>query len=140
MGTIFSYHQFNQIWSNNLTVKNLCLKAPYVICSSCALKVKVSVTQSCLSVCDPMDYSPPGSFVHGVLRARVLDWIAMPFSRGSFHLGLKPEYPTLRQILYHLSFMCVNSLFFFFFLVKATQIWQFSLQQAYHVLLRFSLT
>ena len=44
MGTIFSYYQFNQIWSNNVTMKNLCLKAPYIICSSCALKVKVSLS------------------------------------------------------------------------------------------------
>ena len=33
--------------------------------------------------CDPMDYSPPGSFVHGILQARTLEWIAIPFSRGS---------------------------------------------------------
>ena len=43
----------------------------------------VSVTQSCLTLCNPMYYSPPGSSVHGVLQARILQWIAMPFSRGS---------------------------------------------------------
>ena len=32
---------------------------------------------------DPMDYSPPGSSVHGTLQARVLKWVAIPFSRGS---------------------------------------------------------
>jgi len=31
-----------------------------------------------------MDYSPPGSSVHGILQARILEWIAIPFSRGSF--------------------------------------------------------
>ena len=41
-----------------------------------------SVTQSCPSLCDPMDCSPPGSFVHGVLQARVLEWVAMPSSGG----------------------------------------------------------
>ena len=39
--------------------------------------------QSCLTLCDPMDGSPPGSSVHGVLRARILEWVAIPFSRGS---------------------------------------------------------
>ena len=39
--------------------------------------------QSCLTLCDPMDYSPPLSSVHGVLQARILVWVAMPSSRGS---------------------------------------------------------
>ena len=39
--------------------------------------------QSCLTLCDPMDCSPPGSFVHRILQARILEWVAMPFSRGS---------------------------------------------------------
>ena len=43
-----------------------------------------SVTQSCLTLCDPMDYSPPGSSVHGIFQARILEWVAISFSRGSF--------------------------------------------------------
>ena len=39
--------------------------------------------QSCLTLCDPMDRSPPGSSVHGILQARILEWVAMPSSRGS---------------------------------------------------------
>ena len=39
--------------------------------------------QSCLTVCDPMDCSPPGSSVHGILQASILEWIAVPSSRGS---------------------------------------------------------
>ena len=39
--------------------------------------------QSCLTLCDPMDYSLPGSSVHGILQARILEWVAMPSSRGS---------------------------------------------------------
>ena len=42
----------------------------------------VSVAQSCLSLCDVMDCNPPGSSVHGILQATVLEWVAMPFSRG----------------------------------------------------------
>ena len=43
----------------------------------------LSVTQSSLTLCDPMDYSPPGSSVHGIFQARILEWVAVPFSRGS---------------------------------------------------------
>ena len=39
--------------------------------------------QSCLTLCDPMDCSPPGSSVHGILQARILEWVAISFSRGS---------------------------------------------------------
>ena len=41
------------------------------------------VTQSCPTLCDPMDCSPPGSSVHGIFQARVLEWVAISFSRGS---------------------------------------------------------
>ena len=41
------------------------------------------VTQSCPTLCDPMDYSLPGSSVHGIFLAVVLEWIAISFSSGS---------------------------------------------------------
>ena len=41
------------------------------------------IAQSCLILCNPTDYSLPGSTVHGILQARILEWIAIPFSRGS---------------------------------------------------------
>ena len=44
---------------------------------------KSKVTQSCLTLCYPMDCSPPGSSVHGILLARILEWVAISFSRGS---------------------------------------------------------
>ena len=40
--------------------------------------------QSCLTLCNPMDCSPPGSCVHGSLQARKREWVAMPFSGRSF--------------------------------------------------------
>ena len=43
----------------------------------------VLVTQFCLTLCDPMDCSPPGSSIHGILQARILEWVAISFSRGS---------------------------------------------------------
>ena len=45
---------------------------------------KVLIAQSCPIVCDPMDCSPPGSSVHGILQARILEWVAISFSRGSY--------------------------------------------------------
>ena len=47
------------------------------------MKVKALVTQSCLTLCDHMDRSPPGSSVHGILQARILEWVPIPFSSGS---------------------------------------------------------
>jgi len=60
------------------------------------------LTQSCMILCDPTDYSPPGSSVHGILQARILEWVAISFSRGYFW----PKDRTCiswigRQILYH---------------------------------------
>ena len=42
-----------------------------------------NLLQSCPTLCDPMDCSPPGSSVHGILQARILEWVAMPSSRRS---------------------------------------------------------
>ena len=41
------------------------------------------VAQSYPTLCDPIDCSPPGSSVHGIFQARILEWVAMPSSRGS---------------------------------------------------------
>ena len=41
------------------------------------------VAQLCLTLCDPMDCSPPGSSVHGIFQARILEWVVISFSRGS---------------------------------------------------------
>ena len=41
------------------------------------------VAQSCLTFCDPMDCSPSGFSVHGLLQARILEWVVIPFSTGS---------------------------------------------------------
>ena len=54
-------------------------------------EVKMLVTQWCLTLCDPMDFSPPGSSVHGIIHARLLEWVAIPFFRGSS----RPSDPTL---------------------------------------------
>ena len=47
------------------------------------MDVCVLVAQSCLTLCDSMDCSPPGSSVHGISQARILEWVAISFSKGS---------------------------------------------------------
>ena len=46
--------------------------------------------QSCLTLCDPMDCSLPGSSVHGILQARILEWVAMPSSGDLPHPEIEP--------------------------------------------------
>ena len=53
-------------------------QSPYPV-----LVIDSEVTQSCPTLCDPMDCSLPGSSVHGIFQAIVLEWIAISFSRGS---------------------------------------------------------
>ena len=48
------------------------------------------VAQLCSTLCDPMDYSPPGSSVHGFLQARILEWLAISYSRDLPDLRVKP--------------------------------------------------
>ena len=46
--------------------------------------VNAKLLQLCLNLCNPMECNPPDSSVHVILQARILEWVAMPFSRGSF--------------------------------------------------------
>ena len=46
---------------------------------------------SCLTLCNPIDCSLPGSFVHGVFQARILEWVTMPFSGDLSNSGIEPE-------------------------------------------------
>ena len=61
----------------------------------------VCVAQSCPTLCDPVDCSPPGSSVHGILQARVLQRVVMPSSRESPNPGMNPGLLHCRRILYH---------------------------------------
>ena len=49
----------------------------------------------CLTLCDPRDCSPPGSSVHGILQARILEWVAIPFPGGLPDPGIEPRPPAL---------------------------------------------
>ena len=59
-----------------------------------------SVAQSCPTLCNPMDCSPLGSFVHGIFQARIMEWVAISSSRRSSHSGIDVSCIG-RQILYH---------------------------------------
>ena len=63
----------------------------------------VLVNRLCLTLCDTMDYSWPSSSIHGILQARILERIAVPFSRGSSQPREWTWVSHCRQILYHLS-------------------------------------
>ena len=68
-------------------------------------RVHAKSLQSCLTPCDPMDCSPPGSSVHGILQARILEWVAMPSSRHSAPGTESASSVSCigRRILYHYS-------------------------------------
>ena len=74
----------------------------YVYTHNGILKVKVLVAQSCLTLSHPMDCSLPGSSVHGIFQVRILEWVAISFSRVLTQ-GLNPGVLHCRQILYCLS-------------------------------------
>ena len=58
------------------------------------MKVKC-LSLICIRLFNPMDYSPPGSSLHGILQARILEWVAIAFFRGSSDPGIEPECPAL---------------------------------------------
>ena len=80
--TLLSHHLAQSlIWSRHLIKK----KKKKVVMYSCLTKPESEseVAWSCPAPCDPMDCSLPGFSVHGIFQARVLEWVATPFSRGS---------------------------------------------------------
>ena len=55
--------------------------------------MRAQLLQSCPALCDPMDYSPPGSSVHGILQSRILQWVAMPPAGDLPDPGIEPAHP-----------------------------------------------
>ena len=76
-------------------------------CSSVCLKSESEVAQSCPTLFDPVDCSPPGFSIHGILQARVLEWVAISFSRGSSRPRDRtwlPSEPPGKSLCLHFSF------------------------------------
>ena len=74
---------------------------PVSVCVSVCVCVCVSVCmylviQSCLTLCNPMDYSLPGSSVHGIFQTRIPEWVAIPFSSALPNPGIEPGSPALQ--------------------------------------------
>ena len=65
------------------TQADLRLGAPECLENVKMEKMKVKVAHLCLTLCNPLVCSPPWSSVHGILQARILEWVAIPFSKGS---------------------------------------------------------
>ena len=65
------------------SLKVYCYSLQLTSCDSWVWVSECEVAQSCPTLCDPMDCSLPGSSVHGIFQARVLEWVAISFSRGS---------------------------------------------------------
>ena len=63
------------------------------------VKSESEVVQSCLTLSNPMDCSLPGSSVHGILQARVLEWVAIAFSEITNYITLKKEKKILVSLL-----------------------------------------
>ena len=85
------------VWYDSIYIK---FKSPQIIRSYAAAKS----LQSCLTLCDPIDGSPPGSPVPGILQARILEWVAISFCRGSSRPRHRSKVSGVaRQILYFLS-------------------------------------
>ena len=80
--------QSDQVWENwtEISSKNFAKCYHFLIAffKRVLLKKNVcEVAQSCQTLCYPMEYNPPGSSVHGIFQARILEWVAISFSRGS---------------------------------------------------------
>ena len=67
--------------------ENTLVELELVICSESEVFASLSVTQSCPTLCDPMDCSLRGSSVHGIFQARILERVAISFSRRSSRPG-----------------------------------------------------
>ena len=64
-------------------------------CDATLFIVLCYIAQSCLTFCNPMDSSPPGSSVHGIPQARILEWVAISYSGDLPDPGIKPTSPSL---------------------------------------------
>ena len=90
LGQCLTQIQLSAIWKLHLPYISYTILTNYIIVSCVSISpldcAVLSHFQSCLTLCDPVDHSLPGSSVHGTLQARILDWVAMPSSRAASQL------------------------------------------------------
>ena len=78
-------------WSHTTCHRQSVQFSKYLLCCSCGPSsvlmlgtcVRAQTLQSCPTLCDPMDFSPPGASIHGILQASILEWVAVPSFGGS---------------------------------------------------------
>jgi len=80
----FSLPTFNNDVLEFISTIYMCLSLDSIYSSLPLFMLCAKSFQKCLTPCDPMDCSPSDSSVHGILQARILEWVTMPFSRESF--------------------------------------------------------
>ena len=90
--TILHYHVGGFQFIYNFVNSGYCPAFFFLILT----KVKVLMAPSTL--CDPRNCSLPGSSVHGILQARIPEWVAIPFSWGSFNPGIEPRSPAFQAV------------------------------------------
>ena len=87
------HHPWSSIslrWGEEALVEEMGAQTPaFIKAPSLYVGMHAKLLQSCPTLCDPMDCSPPGSSVHGILQARILEWVDMPSSRGSPYPGIE---------------------------------------------------
>ena len=88
--SLLSSHAWS--WSHTTCHRQSVQFSKYLLCCSCGPSsvlmlgtcVRAQTLQSCPTLCDPMDFSPPGASIHGILQASILEWVAMPSLQGIF--------------------------------------------------------
>ena len=127
---------------------NYSLYSPHCTLHTCVCLV----TQSCLTLCDPVKYSPPGSSVHRIFQARILEWVAISFSKGSswprdwtwiscvacrlFTIWVTKEVCTF-YLFYIWKFVPLSLSHLFFFSLHCPLLWQPPVCSLYQSLLLF---
>ena len=85
-------HRGRRLWSPSSPIRPSLHGINVCVC----VCVCVLAAQSCLTLCDSMDCRPPGSSVHGISQARILEWVAISFSRGLPNPWIEPQFPVLQ--------------------------------------------
>ena len=80
----------------NICFLSMYYRLKFENCAVTSSESKVLIAPSCLTLCNSMDCSSPGSSVHEILQARILEWVAIPFSRDLPDPGIEPGSPTLQ--------------------------------------------
>ena len=73
---------FKIFWVEYISLGLVLFPSEIFLLLLCGMHMCAKSLQLCLTLCDPIDCSPPGSSVHGILQLRILEWAAIPFSRG----------------------------------------------------------